>query len=89
MDNDKLPVWDTYWLYFKLTWETEIAAGDKPAGDGQDLRGGEGDVKSGGDSNTAVEHVQNSLVTGLVGQDRGRSNKELSVVNERRTTEVG
>lgn len=73
----------------KRTRNTEVATRDEGASDCQHFRGHEGNIKRLGDGAALLEDVQEGLMTGLNGDDRGGSGQENGVGNEVSSSEVG
>lgn len=71
------------------TLDTEVTARDEGAGNGQNLRGSEGDVERLRDGRTALEDVQHGLVTRLDGEDGSGAREDAGVIDEMRSAKVG
>ena len=71
------------------TSNSEIATRNERAGDGEHLRGREGNIEGLGDGTGAAEDVQDRLVTGFDCRDGSRVRQENGVVQKVGCTKVG
>jgi len=69
--------------------DTEVTARDEGAGNGQNLRGREGDVERLRDGRAALEDVQHGLVARLDGEDGSGAREDARVIDEMRSAKVG